>query len=331
MTFFEFYQNKIYVRNEGETVHMNSWVLIHAGGSDLDSPYNVVVGNNEPALSDTQYVYAEGKFPGVVRPGPPNGSPIGFKYVLDNALVPSGTSVPFAPSPLHPVFDAARVDRNPYIGAYIPMQSAGQVYLLLKSVDGTGDLDNRIKVRPRAFYESTPNSDPLKSRVLTFSVDFPPVLEYNRAGFVPRPDTTFFTRTNIRFNLFASDVDPYDQANKPSTVGGPSTTTVLRWTVTIQGKTRLGIDTTYAPPGAFRVSTPSITISIPDYIAGPDVTAIVELCDCSECENADGTGRCITERIPFHIPAASPPTGASSTNSISRPGPGPSTGRSTPR
>jgi hypothetical protein len=313
---------------------MNSWVVLHAGGSDLDSPYNVVVGANEPALIDTQQVYAEGKIPKVVRPGPPNASPIGFRYVLDNVLVPSNTNVPYAPSPLHPVFDAARVDRNPIIAAYLPMASAGQAYVVLKSVDGNNGLDNRIPVRPRVFYNAPPGgaNDPLLSRVLTFKVNFPPVLEYNRPGFVPRPDTTFFTRSNIRFNLFANDPDPYDPSNKPSNVGGPSTTTVLRWTVTLSGKTQFGRDTTFIPPGGFRVSVPTITVSVPDFMPGTDVTAIVELCDCSDCENSDGSGRCITDRIPFHVPALTPQqVGQSSSISIPRPGPNPIMGRSTPR
>src|SRR5205814_9037055 len=84
-TFFEMYQDKLYIRSEGDTVNMNSWVLFHAGGSDVDSPYNVAVNRNEPALGDTQWVSGPAV---VVRPGPPNGSPIGFAYTYTTAQTP---------------------------------------------------------------------------------------------------------------------------------------------------------------------------------------------------------------------------------------------------
>src|SRR5207247_7438481 len=56
-TFFEVYNprtstgvqsNRLYIRSENDTVDMNSWLIFHAGGSDLDSPYDVKVKFNDP-------------------------------------------------------------------------------------------------------------------------------------------------------------------------------------------------------------------------------------------------------------------------------------------
>ena len=168
-----------------------------------------------------------------------------------------------------------------------------------------------------------------------FYVDHPPRLDFAHPGFTPSPDTTFFTRDNIKFNLFAVDDDPYDldPANRPLHTGGPSNTVVLRWTVTLRGKNALGNDTTFAPPGAFRVSNPAITVSVPSWIVGQDVYAEIELCDCADCEGAQGSGRCINLKGPSAIhfrvpPPTTVPAAQSSMLQGPRPGPNPKSGRS---
>src|SRR5262249_35810975 len=147
-------------------------------------------------------------------------------------------------------------------------------------------------------------------------------------NFVPLPNTVFFDRTNIKLNLYANDDDPYDldPQYRPLGPGGPSTTTVLRWTVTIRGLTLSGSDTTYVPPGAFRVNTPAITVAVRTYILGTpadggatrEVWVAVQLCDCAECEGIDGSGRCILASIPIKVPPASSPKGPSSPASSSQ-------------
>ena len=335
-TFYEIYKNNIYIRSEGDTVNMNSWVVFHGGGSDLDSPYDVAVQPNEPALSDTQAVVGIAV---VVRPGPQNGSPIGMQFAYSTETTPFRSIVPQPVSGLIPVFDGARVDQAPRIAAYVPAVTAGQVFLALRSVDGHGASDRRVTDPRKLILNGSPDNPELRSRAIMFYVDKAPRFDFNRPGFVPRPDTTFFARTNIKFNLFAVDDDPYDldPGFRPDGPGGPSTTTVLRWTVTLRGKNLAGNDTTIVPPGGFQMSTPALTFNMPDAIVSEDVYAEIELCDCADCEVQQGSGRCVyltgTNALHFRVPPPPPPaTRAVQSSAISgpRPGPDPSTGRSKP-
>jgi hypothetical protein len=336
-TFFEIYKNNLYIRTEGDTVDMNSWLVFHAGGTDLDSPYSVAVNYaNYPQLAqDTLQGLPPGHAPArVVVPGPPNGSPVGFQYINSVEQTPFGSPVPQPLSKLFPVFDAARFDLNPVIGAYLPVQSAGTTYFAMEAVDGNSARDSRLPGDPRLVGDASP----LRSLVLKFEVDKPPRFEFDRPGFVPRPDTAFFTRSNLAFNLFATDDDPYDldPNNRPAGPGGPSKTVVLRWTVTLRGKNADGQDTTYAPPGGFRVSTPAIPVDVPSYIVGDDpartdVYADIELCDCSECEQSSGSGRCIHQTIHFTVPKPTLQPWRQASASIlqgPRPGPNPNRDRS---
>ena len=334
-TFYEIYKDQIYIRSEGDTVNMNSWVVFHAGGSDLDSPYNVAVQLNDPALQDTEAVIGTAV---VVRPGPPNGSPIGFQHRYSTETTPFKSVVPQPLSGLFPVFDGARVDQASAIAAYIPAATAGQVFLTLRSVDGNGASDKRVPDARNLIQNGNPINPSMRSRAITYFVDKPPRFDFNRPGFVPRPDTTFFARTNIKFNLFALDDDPYDldPAYRPDGPGGPSASVVLRWTVGIRGKNAAGNDTTIVPPGGFQMNVPALTFNMPDAIVSEDVYAEIELCDCADCAIAEGSGRCVyltgSKAIHFRVP---PPTASRSEASSSvvrspRPGPHPSTGRSKP-
>jgi hypothetical protein len=315
-TFFELYRDKLYIRTEGDTVHLNSWLVFHGGGVDLDSPYSVKVGPNDPDLgNDTMFVTEP---PLVVRRSGPNGSPTGmqFGYTLEQTPFGSLTVQPRGVS--IPVFDPADVQRgeNPAVGAYIAVKTGGRMFFTVNSVDGNNGADRRVSTDPRNTYNTRPDLRPL---IMTFYVNKNPFLLFNQPGFVPRPDTTFFTRLNLGFNLPASDIDPYDYQNPPSRVGGPSSSTVLRWTLTLKGKAYdTGNDTTFVPPGAFQFSAPTITVTVPDFIRGPEVQAIVELCDCRDCEIQSG-GRCVTYTIPFKVPARPAPNRAAS-SANDRPG-----------
>jgi hypothetical protein len=139
-TFFEIYRNRIYARSENDTVHMNSWVIIHSGGADVDSPYEVVVGPNDPSLggpvNDTAMACAGIPAQVVHRTGP-NGSPIGFRQQYVNFLAPAGPASAASASALYPNFDVNSVFRSPQIGGYQAMRQAGKVYAVTRAEAAT--------------------------------------------------------------------------------------------------------------------------------------------------------------------------------------------------
>jgi len=330
-TFYELYDpdgtgplgTRIYIRQPGDTVHINSWVLFHSGGRDDDSPYDVPVSFNDASwIQDTAFVNGPAY---VVRAGPPNGSPVGFSQQAYTFATPNGPTRKPTSSGAYPVFNTARVDWAPFIGAYLGVRAAGQVFLVTRAIDGNGSADNRIR-DPKAFYETNCTGldpDPLCSRVITFYVDKAPYLQTWLTGFVPQPggpSSVFQTRT-LNLNLIASDDDPYDRdpSNFVASPGGPSATRVLRWTVTIKGKNAAGNDTTYAPTPPLQQFDPNFQIQVPTYIVGPAAQVVVQLCDCAYCEITSGEGRCITQTIDITIPTAEP---ARATSAVTTPGPG---------
>jgi len=302
-TFFEIYEDRLYVRSEGDTVHMNSWVLFHGGGSDPDSPYLVKVEAGDPALEDTTECAAAGT-PWVVRPAGVNGSPIGFQHKHTVVLAGSSEVIPFPYGTLFPNFDPWSVSRDPVIGAYVPMLRSGKVYFVLRSLDSDGAADNRI-VDPRALVEAvdsgngTPEQVALRPKVMVFHVNYPPHLRYEEPSFSPQVNQVFPTR-RLDLHLPGSDHDPFDPYGGP--VGGPSSSEVLRWNVKLIGRNSGGHEVSVSPlPGP--VFDPHITVDVPPQIAGPDVDVQVELCDCTHCEAQSGIGRCGYHTIPVTVPA----------------------------
>src|SRR5207244_12488116 len=95
-TFVEVYNDRLWLRQEGDTVHLNSWVIFPAGGFDRDSPYNVHVNT----LLDTVRVY---HYP-VLTPGPPNGSPVAFHVRVQVKDAAGQITNPSESAP-YPVFD----------------------------------------------------------------------------------------------------------------------------------------------------------------------------------------------------------------------------------
>jgi hypothetical protein len=320
-TFFEIYKNRIYVRSEGDTINMNSWVLMHGGGRDLDSPYLVKVTDYD-RTQDT-LICGESK---TLRPGPPNGSPIGYHVYFPNRLNLVGAQDPVsapAQSGVLPIFDSADVLNKPRIGGYEGFRRAGRVYAVIRADDGNG-YDARITSRPDRIIDRIDNNTAsaedkalADALILTFYVDRAPYLLVEDAAFVPKSGQTFATR-RLDLNLMGNDLDPLDPDTAPVTPGGPSTNTLLRWTVQVKGVDATG-DTVVVETVPKESFAPNISITVPSTIVGTQVLVLVELCDCSRCEIVPGQGRCVNYVFPVNIP---PPTNAAAGESVTV-GPGP--------
>jgi len=337
-TFFELYsehdfatnqpRHRIYVHAEGDTVHLNSRVLFYTGGFDPDSPYDVRLSGTHPDLPGI------GVEP-VLTKGPPNGSPIGFRFRIPVALDPAGLPVSFFPlSPTYPLLDPLEVP-EPHIGGYQAVQQSGRAYALIRAEDGHGGLDNRIG-NPVAFVDSvekgwiTPASPryALRDKVLTFYVNRAPYLLLDNPSWQPKQDSTYFQRSIPLTLSLVGDDDP-SCPRLPCTVGGPDISNrVFRYTVVLRGRrTGESYETAYAPPQLTRAVTTGIpintTVDVPDSIAGPRVALDIEICDCADCEIVSGQGRCRKyPPIVVYIPAAPEPPAASSRGDVHSGGPG---------
>ena len=328
-TFFEIYQNRLYMHSEGDTVNMNGWVVVGMGGADLDSPYDVQISTSDP-VKDTSFCGSE--IARVVRPSGPNGSPIGFRTQYTDALDPDYTTASSpSQSGLFPIFDAASPFRQPTINSYTAITQSGKVYFIARAQDGDGATDGRFQNARDAQQlvdeidagiNVTPERLALRSRVLTFFVNRSPFFNFCASGFFPQPpglrcnggapaDTATSPDRTLRLSILATDPDPYDFATRPPTGGGPSSSTVLRVQVRVIGSyTKDGVtrDTTYDAPAAF---TPNQVIDLSfnaPYITGTRLKLDIQLCDCASCEAQPGQGRCTHTVIPINVPP--PPPGA---------------------
>ncbi|MGH7741516.1 MAG: hypothetical protein ACRENS_05780 [Candidatus Eiseniibacteriota bacterium] len=352
-TFFELYKNRIYVRAENDTVHMNSWVVLTSGGFDPDSPYSVKFSPYWPtgapgsdSRPDTTQI-APGSAV-VLHPGPANGSPIGFKGTISNFLTPLGPEVVPSLSPVYPNFDPTSVLTSQIINGYYGASDAGKAYALVKAVDAFEStlLGGQDEAIPIALNETarqiadkvdagggTPYEHELRKRVLTFYVDKVPYLVPSDPQFSPAVDgSTNYNTRNISIFLHGNDDDPYDTdiGTKPNRVGGPSTNLVLRWSLSFVGKDINGAKFTWLPPFLQNVATGpsgilnSMNLVLDPGLYEPNITLHIQLCDCRECELRAGQGRCVEFDIPFTAPPgpAAPP--AHSSRSLV-PGPGSST------
>ena len=352
-TFFEIYKNRIYVRAENDTVHMNSWVVFSSGGFDPDSPYSVLFSPYELTGPDTSHI-APGSAV-VLHPGPANGSPIGFKGQISNYLTPTGPEVIPSLSPIYPNFDPTSVQRFPVLNGYYAASDAGKAYTLIKAVDAYQStlLGGQDQAIPIALTESarqiaekvdagggSPQEIELRKRVLTFYVDKIPFL-VNDPQFKPKRDGSevYPTRT-IDIHLFGGDDDPYDTdiGTKPSRVGGPSNSLVLRWSIQFIGKNENNATVTWAPPFLQNVATGGSgqliqsSIVLDPSLVDPNVTMHIQLCDCRECELRAGQGRCVDFDIHITVPPGPIAPPAHSIR-VESPGPGSTTvgsGRQTP-
>ena len=199
-TFFEIWDDTVFVRQEGDTVHMGSWLLFHGGGFDRDSEYRVRVTPEGQQLPG---------FPGgpVLTPGPANGSPSGFRHQVMMSLTPLGRPSITGVSNLYPVFDPNDVFHQPRIGGYSPAFQAGRAFAVFYAVDGDGAQDRRIE-NPRDLVlriengTATPYEMTLGSKVLTYEVDRAPWFVTDSPVFRPRHLESFST-VDWALNLIA--------------------------------------------------------------------------------------------------------------------------------
>lgn len=216
-TFFEFYQNRVWAHEEGDTVHLNSWVLMPAGGYDPDSPYLVKVGldPNKPI--------------GVVTtPDPnPNGSPIGFRANI-TVRKPDGGSVRPTETNTYPIFDVTSSFHEPKISYRGPMTETGKAYAYVIAEDGDGTVDRRLQkaggAETVAENVDADGQDPaqvaVRSKVMVFYVNHAPRVDLTAPAFAPKPGATVFS-VNQTFSLICHDIDPIDNAKPVTSIGGP--------------------------------------------------------------------------------------------------------------
>ena len=296
-TFFEVWKDTVFARTDGDTVHMNSWVLIHSGGFDKDSPYSVHVTDLARQLPG---------FPGgpVLTPGPPNGSPVAFRMQVLTELWPTNNLSVEAISNPYPVFDPVDVFNNPRIGGYDPLIQSGRAYAFTFAVDGNNTPDRRIgagvpgAIDPVTLVKKSENGTAspyelsLRRKVLAFCVDRAPIFDTGSSSFIPGPGATFTSATwNLR--LVATDEDPFLPGTPP---GGPAGITTLRRRVRVHGHDSQGMDFTYVDTATHLDAAFSVTV--PPQLAPGPCSIEVELCDCEQCEFLQGSGRCVTRSFP---------------------------------
>jgi len=325
-SFLEFYGNKIYCVREFETVRMNSWLLFFNGGFDADSPYSVVWTGNDPNAPPSDTLLNP-----VIQIRPPNGSPIGFRSRVPASL----TSVPptdqaGTQTGLYPIYDPANVFRSPNIGAYWSFNRAGTYYFFARAQDGDGTVDNRIGSTPDLTAQNivaavdggggTPQQIALRKQIMVFNVDFPPYFAFT-AAMRPHPGDVYFTRI-LTLNLVGSDLDPFDPegggSGSPPAPGGPPASAVYRYSASFRGPRNVTSPTdsvTFAPASCFRVANLPVSVTLPDSLGGTQIRVMVELCDCADCEDRPGAGRCSNYSYLVTVPAPPPPPPAPSASS----------------
>ena len=350
-SFFEIYNDRIWYRQEGDTVHMNSWVVLPTGGFDSDSPYR--------ARINTELLSADLKNLPVTTPGGPNGSPIGFRIQVRVKAGTDATNRVDAPSEgtTYPVMDPASVFNQPVTNGYWGMTSAGKAYAVVRAEDGDGTVDRRLDQRPGDAPGVADRVDggtgsaediALRSKIMTFFVDRAPRLRTGAgSGFVPAANAIIANRVITAWNMPADDLDQYDpNAASFNKVGGtPPYGQILRRKLAILGKlagdpTR---DTCFVVPNSFLAANNIGGFTIPSYIATGNITLRVRLCDCLECDDLSwpvqcgrdanlleprpNTGRCVQTDIPLRLTAAEPGAVVGPDDATQRPGSSSDTGR----
>jgi hypothetical protein len=289
-TFFEIWKDTVYVRQEGDTVHMNSWAAFHGGGFDRDSRYAVRVSDLGRQLPG---------FPGgpVLEPGPANGSPVGFRFST-SVLLPQDIVYVYPTTTLFPDFDPNDVLMEPHIGGYQANLPAGRLIAVMRAEDGDGQRDLRVSdavalVRRVENGTATPEEQALRSKVLTYYVDRAPYFLTGDPLFRPTPMQTFGT-SQWNLNLIANDEDPWSIVDRR--VGGPTGSLTLRRKIRVHGKDLQGNDLTYVDPNDY-INQQNITVNVPANLKAGPCEIEVELCDCISCEVVPGSGRCIVARF----------------------------------
>lgn len=319
-TFFEFYQNRIWAHSEGDTVHLNSWVLMPAGGYDPDSPYLVKAGldPNKPI--------------GIVTtPDPePNGSPIGFRANI-TIRKPDGGSVRPTETNTYPIFDVTSSFHEPKISYRGAMSATGKAYAYIVAEDGDGTVDRRLQKAGGAenvaeAVDGGGGDDAqraVRSKVLTFYVNHAPRVDLTAPAFFPKPGATIFS-PNQSFSLICHDIDPIDPTRSVTAVGGPQIppAPVLVKTVDLIQDQGGGVVVTQNVCTDFEGTNPNFTPSS-SFVAGP-MTVRVQLSDGRPNQSERFGRRTVTVDIPvtYSITAPGGPTGSNESTSqmTQRPG-----------
>lgn len=319
-TFFEFYKDRVWAHTEGDTVHLNSWVLLPAGGFDPDSPYLVKSGldPNKPIGPVT-----------TVDPNP-NGSPIGFRANI-TVRKPDGGSVRPTETNTFPIFDITSSYHEPKISYRAAMTATGKAYAYVVAEDGDGAVDRRLQQAggAEAVVEDvdggggTAAERAARPKVMVFYVNHAPTVDSAAATFSPRPRSVLHG-VNQSFNLVCSDIDPIDETKSVDKVGGPqpATAPVLVKTVDLiqdQGGTLVTQNVCTDFEGLNPNFTPNST-----FVDGP-MTVRIQLSDGRPLQSVRYGRRTVTVDIPVTYSVAGPqgaPAGANSSSSQSTQRPG---------
>lgn len=316
-TFFEFYQNRIWAHDEGDTVHLNSWVLLPAGGYDPDSPYLVKVGL-DPNLP-----------PGVVTQADasPNGSPIGFRANI-TVRKPDGGTVRPTETNTFPIFDITSSFHEPKISYRGAMNATGKAYAYVVAEDGDGTVDRRVQKAGGAERvaddvdagRGTPEQLAVRSKVMTFYVNHAPRVDLTATAFFPKPGATI-TGVNQSFNLICHDIDPIDETRTVDRVGGPQNppAPVLVKTVDLIQDQGGGIVVTQNVCTEFEGQNPNFTPSS-SFVNGP-MTVRVQLSDGRVNQSERFGRRTVVVNIPVTYSVTAPADGTGTTTQLTqRPG-----------
>jgi hypothetical protein len=308
-TFYEIYKNRLYARTEGDTVHQNSFVVLWNGGYDRDSRYIPRI-SRYPSGSPTD-PWLSGQTGDVLTADDRVGSPIGFRSQISTRLTPLGLVNAPAQTTIYPVFEPASVFRSVSMGGYWRMNRAGKAFAVARAEDADGALDNSVGDQVKLADDvdkglGTPEQVALRNKVLVFYVDKAPALVRDPSLFRPREGESITTE-KWTFLLRGMDLDPFDSSDLSVRGGGPTSKTILRYSVTLYGKSLTGPDETswtYLDPisglryiqtdgrDVTLTFTPGGTMAKNPFASGP-IRVSIQICDCSDCETVPGQGRCV--------------------------------------
>jgi hypothetical protein len=305
-TFYEIYNGRLYARSEGDTVHMNSIVVLWCGGYDKDSRYlpkvtRDSIGPTDPELRPSDNSIITG--PAVEDAGVV-GSPIGFRSLITMRVTPLNLRSNPTQSTLYPVYEPASVYRATRLGGYWRMLQSGQAYAVARAQDADGALDN--SVRDAVSVASAGEGDPARRKVLVFHVNKEPALVTQGLPLFEPYEGQVITTSQWNFRLRGMDLDPYDPEDPNPTRGAPTSRRVIRYKITLYGnsvvKPDSAISWTYLTPTGPYIQTlgedyllsfiPGGTMAKNPFASGA-IKVSIQICDCADCERVPGQGRCV--------------------------------------
>lgn len=170
-TFYEIYGDRIYARNENDTVHQGAWVVFATGGYDPDSHYAIPLSPSAPTLPPG-FASRPDLYPVLGATGL-QGSPTGFRLRVQT-VVNGGVTQP-SETTTYPNFDVASVFYDPAVAGYWRVDLAGKCYAAAYPVDGDGAVsrtqEDLVQLADRVDAGGGTSTDRiLRRRVLTFFV-----------------------------------------------------------------------------------------------------------------------------------------------------------------